>query len=399
MTGRAASPDRAVPAAAFVGTRAARFLYGAVALLYWAALFTYVPTLPAYAATLTPDLALVGAILSMYGLWQAIARLPVGIASDWLGRRKPFIILGLALCGAGALLMGSAAGPQALLFGRVITGLGAATWVPLTVVFSALYPAEHAVRATTILTLISAVARVLATAANGPMNALAGYGLAFTVAAALSVAAIFLVLPAPDQRRKAVTPSARSLLRLSKRRDVLLPGVLSAAAHYVLMGISYGFVALRAKDLGASSALISSLTVIHLAAFAPSTFLAAMLVKRYPVRPLLLFSFAITAAGVACAMGGSTAWLVAAQVLSGIGYGMGYPILLGMGIERVDNHERTTAMGLHQSMYAIGMFAGPWLSGILAVAFGMPAMFAITAAGALGIGIAGSLVATRNKGV
>ncbi len=32
-------------------------------------------------------------------------RLPVGIAADWLGKRKPFLVLGFVLSGLGAYLM------------------------------------------------------------------------------------------------------------------------------------------------------------------------------------------------------------------------------------------------------------------------------------------------------
>jgi MFS family permease len=382
-------------ARAGISPRAARILYGAIALLYWASLYAYVPTLPAYAATLTPDLAFIGVILSMYGLWQALARLPMGIASDWVGWRKPFIILGLLMCAAGALLMGSASSPQSLLYGRAITGLGAATWVPLTVVFSALYRPEEAVRATTVLTLMSAIARLLATGANAPLNALGGYGLAFTVAAALAAAAIALTLPAPEARRPAQAPTGRSLLRLSTREDVLLPALLSAVAHFVLMGVSYGFITLRAKELGAAGAVLSNLTVIHLAAFTPAVLLAAVFVKRYPLRPLLIVSFAVIAAGTLCAAGPSVPWLIASQVLVAFGYGVGYPILMGMSIQKVDGRERTTAMGVHQSVYAIGMFAGPWLCGILAASLGLQSMFVVTAIGALALGVAGTVWATR----
>jgi len=35
----------------------------------------------------------------MYGLWQAFVRLPLGIAADWLGWRKPFILVCLAMSG------------------------------------------------------------------------------------------------------------------------------------------------------------------------------------------------------------------------------------------------------------------------------------------------------------
>jgi predicted MFS family arabinose efflux permease len=36
-------------------------------------------------------------------------------------------------------------------------------------------------------------------------------------------------------------------------------------------------------------------------------------------------------------------------------------------------------MGMHQSIYAIGMFTGPWLRGIIADTAGVPTMFIITA--------------------
>jgi MFS family permease len=77
-------------------------LYILVALLFWTCLYLYAPTLPTYAESKTDNLALVGVILAQYGLWQTIIRLPIGIAADRLGRRKPFIISGLfRLTGAG----------------------------------------------------------------------------------------------------------------------------------------------------------------------------------------------------------------------------------------------------------------------------------------------------------
>ncbi|MGE5603429.1 MAG: MFS transporter [Nitrososphaerales archaeon] len=399
------SEVRPAEAAAGIGAlfagrrRVAIFLYGSVAFLYWASLYTYVPTLPTYAATLTPDLVLIGTILSMYGLWQALARLPVGIASDWLGRRKPFIAGGLALSAFGALVMAGARTPQALLVGRSITGLSAATWVPLTVIFSSLYPAEQAVQATTTLTLMSAVARVFATAATGPLNAAGGYSLAFFVAAVLAAMGIVLVLIAGEIRRPAQAPTARGIARLASRRDVLLPALLSVVANYVLQGLGFGFVALMAKDLGAADSVISNLTVIHLAVYTPSVLATAFLLKRFDKRPLLLAGFLALALGAACgAVANSIAWLLAVQVLLAIGYGLCYPILMGMSIEWVDGAERATAMGVHQSVYALGMFAGPWLSGIIAARIGMQPMFAVTAVATLMLGVPGIFWATQGRG-
>jgi MFS family permease len=138
--------------------------------------------------------------------------------------------------------------------------------------------------------------------------------------------------------------------------------------------------------------------VVHLAVFTPSVLAASLLLRRFDKRPLLLFSFGALALGVACgAVATSVAWLVAVQVLVGVGFGISYAILMGMSIEQVDAAERTTAMGVHQSVYAIGMFVGPWLSGILAAAIGMRLMFAVTAVATLILGISGTLWATRRR--
>ena len=139
-------------------------LYIGAALLYWIALYLYVPTLGTYAQTKTEDLALVGVMLSMYGLWQAIIRLPLGIAADWVGRRKPFLIVGLLLVALGPWVMRAATDIDGLIVGRAITGLAAGTWVPMVVLFSGLFPPEQSVRASALLTLIGTVGRILATA-------------------------------------------------------------------------------------------------------------------------------------------------------------------------------------------------------------------------------------------
>jgi len=58
-----------------------------------------------------------------------------------------------------------------------------------------------------------------------------------------------------------------------------------------------------------------------------------------------------------------------------------------MSIEHVADDERTTAMGLHQAVYAIGMFSGPSLSGILSDAMGIQPMFGVTAVACLAVGL------------
>ena len=186
-------------------------LFTVAAFLYWVALYLYVPTLPTYVQSKTHDLALVGTVLSMYGLWQAFVRLPLGITVDWLGWRKPFIIIGLGLVGLGAWTMGTTGSVNGLTIGRAITGLAAGTWVLLVVGFTSLFPPQEVVRASATLTLCSSIARMVGTSVTGSLNEVGGYSLAFFLATGVAALAILMMLFIPEQRRPPKQPSVGSV--------------------------------------------------------------------------------------------------------------------------------------------------------------------------------------------
>ena len=391
---KATTPPSAPVAVALTGERRVKvIMFCVIVFFYWMALYLYVPTLPTYAQTKTSSLALVGTILAQYGLWQAIIRLPVGIASDWAGRRKPFILVGILLAGVGAYVMGSAGDAQQLLLGRAITGLAAATWVPLVVAFSSLFPPGEAVRASATLTLVGSLGRVLATAANGPLNNAGGYALAFTVATVVAGIAFLVTLAVPETRLPSKPPSMDRLGRLASRRDVLLPSLLSAVAQYIAWGVSFGFLVILAKQLGADSMTLSLFTTLNLICYTGGNLAATTAVRRFGAQRMAYFSFLVMFIGtLTAALTPSLAVLMVVQVFLGFAVGTAYPVLMGMSIVHVDEQERATAMGLHQAVYAIGMFAGPWLSGILAEAIGIRPMFGVTAFFALILGFLGTRV-------
>ncbi len=366
-------------------------LYATAVFLYWIALYLYVPTLPVYAQSKTSNLALVGVILSMYGLWQAIVRLPLGIAADWLGWRKPFIIIGFGLAGLGAWLMGVAQDANGLLIGRAVTGLAAGTWVPLVVVFSSLFPPEEAVRASALLTFIGSAGRMLATGVTGSLNEVGGYSLAFFLAAGAAALAILIVLPARERRRPVHRPSVRGIGRLISRRDVLLPSLLSAVGQYANWSATFGFMPILARTLGATDVALSMLTSLNIGVLLIGNLIATAIVRRIGARRLVYLSFMLLALGIGgAALSKSLLLIFLFQFCIGLSMGIGYPVLMGMSIQNVDDAERTTAMGLHQATYAIGMFSGPGLSGTIASMIGIRPMFGITAGVVLTAGLLGA---------
>jgi len=303
----------------------------------------------------------------MYGLWQAIVRLPLGIAADWLGSRKPFIISGLILAGLGAWLMGSANDYAGLLVGRSVTGLAAAAWVPLVVSFSSLYPIEETVRATTILTFSNSTGRVLATGFTGTLNNWGGYTLPFVLASGAAGLGILFILLAREERLTRQIPSFNGITHLIFRKEVLLPSILTAVAQYANWTSTFGFSPILAQQLGATDVTQSMIVTTQLAMTIIGNLSAKLFVNRVGERRMIIFSFFLLAIGVG--MTAIASWLPMlffAQVFIGLSIGINYPLLTGLNIRYVKDAERNTAMGLFQSVHGLGIFAGPWLSGIWA---------------------------------
>ena len=63
--------------------------------LFWFSLYTYVPIFPGYIENSGVSHSMVGIIIGSYGFSQMIIRIPLGIISDRLNKRKLFIILAL----------------------------------------------------------------------------------------------------------------------------------------------------------------------------------------------------------------------------------------------------------------------------------------------------------------
>jgi len=362
----------------------------AVVFLYWVSLYLYVPTLPVYVQGKVDDLALAGIILSMYGLWQMFSRMPTGIVADWIGRRKPNIFIGLLLTGLGAWIMSGAQGSSGLLVGRAITGIGAGAWVPLVVLFTSLFPAKDLIRATALLTVVNTLGRMAGTVSTGFLNNLGGYPLAFHLAGAAALLAIVVLLVIPEKRRAVQPPSLRKLGALFIRPEVLVPSLLSAVLHYGDWTGSFTFLPILASRYGAGNVTLSLLMTLNLAMVLLGNAISTGAVKRLGEKPLLVTSFILMGLGLGGgALAPSLTYVFLAQFAAGCAFGVGYPVLMGMSIKKVDTSEQNSAMGLHQSVYALGMFAGPWLSGLLAKAIGVQPMFGITAGAILVVGLAG----------
>ncbi len=357
-----------------------RGFFVAATLLYWISLYLYVPTLPTYVQLRTIDLAVVGTVLSMYGLWQAFVRIPIGVGVDRHGRGKPFIILGFVFSLSGALVLSVGQNAVSLAIGRALTGVAAGTWVPLIAVFSGFFEPKRAVFATSLLTFSASIGRVISTSMNGFLIELGGYRLSFLLAAAAAGCAIIIIAILPEKKRSTGEVSFRRIGLLFKRIDVMLPSCISLVGQIGNWAITFGFLPILAGQLGAGDVTKSLLVSLNLAALTVGNLFNTMIVSRVRHSLLLLVSISFfSGAVVLSAVSNRIELLLVATAVMGLANGFSYPTLMGLSIHSVEQNFRTSAMGIHQSVYAIGMFTGPWIGGIIAEASGIRIMFGAAA--------------------
>ena len=113
-----------------------KVLFCIVTGLLWFSQYAYNPVLEPYAESLGASYKFIGIILGSYGLIQMLIRIPLGILSDSLGKRKPVIIAGLLLSMLSGLGSWYFRTPISLLVFRIMAGAAASTWVVYTVQFA-----------------------------------------------------------------------------------------------------------------------------------------------------------------------------------------------------------------------------------------------------------------------
>ena len=157
-------------------------------------LFLVLPVFALEAARLPGgnDPALVGLAMGIYGLTQAVMQVPLGLASDRVGRKK-IIVIGLIVFALGSVVAALAGSVQMLIVGRAIQGAGAVS-AAVTALLADLTRDEVRTKGMALVGISIAAMFALSLVAAPPLAGAIGLGGLFWITAALAVAGIAVVL-------------------------------------------------------------------------------------------------------------------------------------------------------------------------------------------------------------
>ncbi|MER5764695.1 MFS transporter [Streptomyces sp. NPDC002082] len=140
-------------------------------------------------------------IINLYTLTLAALLLPLGALGDRLGR-KPTLIAGLAVFGIASALAGLAPSAEVMLAARLLSGVGAAMIMPITLaVITSTFPEEQRGRAIGVWTGVAGGGGILGMFLSAALVDVANWRYLFVLPVALVIVALGMALRAiPDSR-------------------------------------------------------------------------------------------------------------------------------------------------------------------------------------------------------
>jgi len=339
----------------------------------------YVPILSPYMESIGAQYSFIGIVLSSYGITQLLCRLPIGIFSDLLKLRKPFIILGMIASMTSCLIFLFTDSLGLILAARALAGVSAASWVAFTVLYPGYFAPNEVHRAMGSISFIVVLAQFLGMAFSGYIVDTWGWKAPFWIGVSFSILGVVLSIFVYEPKEKITREpmKVKELVSVMKEPSLLKVAILSIIAHSIIFSTMFGFTSNYALQIGFKA---SELTFIVFAFMIPhaiaTLFMGRVLVPHLGEWRSLKWAFFMAAVITLVLPFVQTKGLfLIVQAISGFSLGLIFPLLLGMSIDKIAQEKRATAMGAYQALYAIGIFGGPFFAGLFNSLMGIKAGF------------------------
>lgn len=368
--------------------------------MLWFSLYAYVAELSTYANVLGASYKTIGIITASYGLTQLLLRIPLGIFSDFIGRRKVFIIIGLLISAISSLITFIYPTVNSLLITRALAGVSASTWVLFTVMFSSYFKKNETTKAIGLMNSYNAIGQLSAMILGGFISFKFGTRYLFLLGSIGAFIGLFTSLFIEEIKVNIKKVHFRDFLSVAKNQQLKVVSILGVLSQLITFATAFGFVPILAKNMGAENFELSLLAAL---AIIPAIFISRLAGSFFPNhlgrKNTIIIGFILSS--LLCII---MPWinnlyiLYIAQVFGGIGRSMVFPLLMGLGIEEIDISKRATAMGFFQATYGLGMVFGPILLGFIAHYYGLNIGFLITGIiGFIGLFITNKYIKEKNQ--
>ncbi len=348
-------------------------------------LFLIMPVFTVYAMRLPGATEfLVGLAIGVYGFAQALLQVPVGLASDRIGRHLT-ISIGLGVFIVGSVVAALSGGITGIIIGRVLQGMGAVSGA------SQALAADHSdednrSKVMGIIGVSVGLAFVLAIILSPPLAAVAGLEGLFGLTAVLALGAIVLlwvVVPRPQRYRAPEAAHGSAVLRMIVRPQL---AVLNLSVFMMHAMLTAAFVALPLLLVRRTGIALSHQWELYLPVMAVSAVVMGGVLRRVTSLAGSMRLVLVCALGLGLALlgfganlpGEAVLWLAAVVFFSA--FNLLEASLPSLVSRLAPPGMRGAALGGYATCQFLGAGVGGMLGGLVLQREGLSAVFLAAAA-------------------
>ena len=343
--------------------------------LFWFAQYIYVPNTAPYLLAQKVTADFVGIIVGVYGGVQMSLRFPMGILADWLGKHKLIIIVGCAFSGGASVVRILESTGNGFLIANIMSGVASSLWVSF-MLLSTKYITPDRMQ-TQIGYLFAANNFGIMLAFITSAVCFEGFGMDFLcLCSALSGALAMLLAmslkeddPAyahlhepPESKHR---PLITDLVKVAKRKRIWFFAFLASIQQGVTMTTIMSFSNEAALRIGGSSYEMGLMTIVFILFNVISSYYSGKPPFTRISQGFLVSSalFMLAAYCFLSVMVTHIYLLIIIQVFLGWSFGFVFTIATSESIVGVEHYRRSSAIGLFQALFAIGMTTVPIIAG------------------------------------
>lgn len=386
-----------MPVTAQAGSRRAILTVAISAIALETALLGLIaPLLPEIERRTGAGDAALGLALAAYAIPILVVSIPTGRLADRVGRR-PLLLGGLALTGAGSLLIAFSGSLAALLIGRAVQGLGSTgSWVAALALVSDLARPGRKGEAIGFALSANSFGAIGGPALGGILGGEISFEAPFLVVSAVA-ATMFVagsvILPRAARRTADQLGSQRGVLATLLQPAALVPGLIVIAGASFLGMIDLALPLDLDRRLGTAAATIGLLFALAAVLDALASPIAGAAGDRRGRRPIAIAGAMVVAlSGVLLAALGGLAGAALALIVFGVGQSIVFAAAVPWLDDSFSGVDRGLAYGGLNLVFAIGYTVGPLIGGGLLGAASADAVYLLMC-GVAAVGMIG--LATR----
>ena len=336
--------------------------------MFWFTQYVYVPYTTPFLLAQKVSADFVGLVVGFYGAVPLFTRIFIGLFSDKIGKFKPMIIVGCATAALASVVRLAYPTGMGFLWANIISGFSSSMWMCFILFHTKTLTKENLQRG---------MGYVMASCNLGILGGFfasatlyESYGMflmcLLSVCTGSIALLISLTLKEPTEHRLQ-SPKVSDLLHVVFNKRLWFFAVIGMIQQGILMATAMSFSNEVAHSLGAQPWQVGIMTMTMSASYVASCYISSThLAIR--IGPGILMTATQLCMGLYCVLMvnlDSVYALIPVQILLGSTGGLVFSWCSAEALSQIESYRRSTALGIFQSLFAIGMTMVPIIAGYL----------------------------------